>query len=458
MPGGGSAWRSSIEAPHFHTDRDVGAASIGEGLLAAFAVTRDRRYLRAARAAGDFLLGVAEPAAGGLRWPDWADPDGRRSDDALHELRRRRRRDQRLPLEAVRGHARVAFSRRCPRRYALAGGAGARPILPGDRLLVALDGRSRRSVAYYGVGMGQAGIVLALDAFADRTGDPSFRAYARAGAAQLRQLTADGKRPLPRSSDENATHETGFLSGSAGAAYMFLERYRRDRDPVDLATARRLLAWVDDQAVVDQAGAVSWPFAGQAGAWTASGFELGVAGIAWVELQASRTTGDAAYRARARQAGSWLRRAAVRGGAWEDCPAIQAHRCTSGSTAAPQGSAGCSRTGPRGHRPGREPRRRALGARRTPRRGSPRPPRRVLVREPDRRPSTSARRALLALGLRRHRRVRRAARRLVRADARRAARRLTLRAGPDKIGGGCARMRQPRRCASSRFTRPRARA
>ena len=80
MPDGGSAWRSSIQAPHYHTDRDVGAASIGEGLLAAYAVTRDARYLLAARAAGDFLLGVAEPAAGGLRWPDWADPDGRRSD------------------------------------------------------------------------------------------------------------------------------------------------------------------------------------------------------------------------------------------------------------------------------------------------------------------------------------------------------------------------------------------
>ena len=55
------------------------AASIGEGLLAAYAVTGDGRYRRAAVAAGDFLLGVAEPADGGLRWPDWADPDGRRS-------------------------------------------------------------------------------------------------------------------------------------------------------------------------------------------------------------------------------------------------------------------------------------------------------------------------------------------------------------------------------------------
>src|SRR3954451_18903074 len=79
MPQGGWAWRSSIQAPHYQTDRDVGAASIGEGLLAADGVTGDARYRRAAVSAGDFLLGVAEQADGGLRWPDWADPDGRRS-------------------------------------------------------------------------------------------------------------------------------------------------------------------------------------------------------------------------------------------------------------------------------------------------------------------------------------------------------------------------------------------
>src|SRR5580765_4767628 len=61
MPEGGWAWRSSIQAPHYQTDRDVGAASIGEGLLAAYAVTHDARYVHAAAAAGDFLLGVAEP-------------------------------------------------------------------------------------------------------------------------------------------------------------------------------------------------------------------------------------------------------------------------------------------------------------------------------------------------------------------------------------------------------------
>ena len=80
MPAGGWAWRSSIQAPHFQTDRDVGAASIGEGLLAAHAVTGDSSYLHAATEAGDFLIGVAEPSERGLRWPDWADADGRRSE------------------------------------------------------------------------------------------------------------------------------------------------------------------------------------------------------------------------------------------------------------------------------------------------------------------------------------------------------------------------------------------
>ena len=197
MPDGGSAWRSSIQAPHYHTDRDVGAASIGEGLLAAYAVTHDARYLRAASAAGDFLLGIAEPAAGGLRWPDWADPDGRRSDTHFTSF------DDGAP--GISDYLWSLYEVTHERRFR----AGA---LGGMRWLVAqAEGRScpetacswrwtddpDRRTAYHGVGMGQAGIVLALDAFADRTGDPIFRAYARAGAARLRELTANGTRPLP---------------------------------------------------------------------------------------------------------------------------------------------------------------------------------------------------------------------------------------------------------------------
>ena len=188
MPEGGSAWRSAIQAPHHHTDRDVGAASIGEGLLAAYAVTHDARYLRAARAAGDFLLGVAEPAAGGLRWPDWADPDGRRSDthftsfdDGAAGIS-----DYLWRLSEVTHD--VAFPHGRARRHALAGRTGRRPILPG-RPRAPGAGRTTRTGAsrYYGVGMGQAGIVLVLDAFADRTGDatlPGVRTRGRRAAAR----------------------------------------------------------------------------------------------------------------------------------------------------------------------------------------------------------------------------------------------------------------------------------
>ena len=252
MPDGGSAWQSSMQAPHHHTDRDVGAASIGAGLLAAYAVTR-RRPLPSCCTGGGRLPARRGRAGGRRAALARLGRSGRTPvRHAFHELRRRRGRDQRLPLEAVRGHARVAFPHGRACRYALAGRAGGGPSCPATACSWRWTDDPDWRVQHYGVGMGQAGIVLVLDTFADRTNDASFRAYARAGAAQLRALTANGTRPLPRSSDESARHETGFLSGSAGAAYMFLERYRRDRDPVDLATARRLLAWVDDQGVADR--------------------------------------------------------------------------------------------------------------------------------------------------------------------------------------------------------------
>src|SRR3954454_14357957 len=305
MPEGGWAWRSSIQPPHHQTDRDVGAASIGEGLLAAYAVTHDDRYQRAAVAAGDFLLGVAEPDDGGLRWPDWADPSGERStthytsfddgaagiSDYLWRLFRatRKPRFRSGALAGMRWLVAQAEGSSCPETSCW---------------WMWTDDPSWR-VAYNGVGMGQAGVVIALDAFADRTGDPTFRAYARAGAAWLRQITARGLYPLPRGLADT-TLDTGFLSGSAGAVYMFLERYARDRDPVDLATARGLLHWVNDQAVGDGSGALSWPISRGSAAMPA-GFELGAAGIAWVNLRAYRATGDHEYRDVARRAALWLR-------------------------------------------------------------------------------------------------------------------------------------------------------
>jgi Lanthionine synthetase C-like protein len=318
MPGGGWAWRSSIQAPHHQTDRDVGAASIGEGLLAAYAVTHDDRYRRAAVSAGDFLLGVAEPADGGLRWPDWADPSGDRSathftsfddgaagiSDYLWRLFRATR-EQRFRDGALAGM-----------RWVVAQAEGG--SCPETSCTWRWTDDPSWRVGYNGVGMGQAGVVLALDAFADRTGDPAFRAYARAGAARLRELTALGTDPLPRAL-EDATLDTGFLSGSAGAAYMFLERYARDRDPADLLTARGLLRWVNDQAVADRSGGLYWPVS-HGSAAAPGGFELGAAGIAWVNLWAYDATGDREYCEVARRAALWLRSVAIAGSAWTELP------------------------------------------------------------------------------------------------------------------------------------------
>ena len=302
MPTGGWAWRSAIQSPHFQTDRDVGAASVGEGLLAAYGVTRDARYLSAAKAAGDFLLGIAEPDSGGLRWPDWADPDGQRSathytsyDDGAAGIS-----DYLLQLSGVTGESRFRAAALGGMRWLIAQATG--PSCPQSQCSWKWTDDPSDEVAYNGVGMGQAGIVLALDTFADATGDRTFREYARAGAARLRALTGNGRRPLPRGSAQPGVFETGFLNGSAGAAFMFLERYGHDHARVDLETAKRLLGWVNDQAAA------------------MPGFELGTAGIAWVNLRAAEATGDRSYREAARRDGAWLRHVATTASVWNEAP------------------------------------------------------------------------------------------------------------------------------------------
>ena len=100
---------------------------------------------------------------------------------------------------------------------------------------------------------------------------------------------------------------------------MFLERYAHDHARVDLETAKRLLGWVNDRAEADGRGGLRWPLALNDAA-AASGFELGTAGIAWVNLQAAHATGDRSYREVARRAGVWLRHVAMAPGVWNELP------------------------------------------------------------------------------------------------------------------------------------------
>ena len=83
---------------------------------------------------------------------------------------------------------------------------------------------------------------------------------------------------------------------------------------------RRNGCWLGERpGEADGRGGLRWPLAVDDAA-AASGFELGAAGIAWVNLRAAHATGDRSYREVARRAGVWLRRVATAGSAWNELP------------------------------------------------------------------------------------------------------------------------------------------
>jgi lantibiotic modifying enzyme len=313
VPGRGWAWRSSIQAPHLQTDRDVGAASVILGLLSLYDVTHDGSYLTAARRAGDWLRAVAKHRLGGLTWPDYVDAPKRSSTDyftsfddgtpgiadALWRLGSATgdRRYRATALAGMRWEERVAESPRrgrCPRRL-----CRWRYDLAGD------DGTIRT-----GVGEGNAGIAYAFDVFAQRTGDRRFERYAIASASYLESLISrQGAMPW---GPGRAHYIAGFLVGSAGDAFMFLRLYEHTHDPRWLHDAQRLLAYIRSQGQSQAIGA-NWPIyrdPGQLGDpqgnLRATGIEEGAAGIGWVELQAWHLTRNPVDIATAVAAGDWL--------------------------------------------------------------------------------------------------------------------------------------------------------
>ena len=264
METGGSAWRSAIQAPHFQTDRDVGAAGVANGLLALADVTDDRQerdtYLAAARQAADFLVGAQDGAPGAGRTTAirtgpavmayTSFDDGAAGIADLLWTMGERTGDERYRTAALAGidwvvsRAEGVDDVDCPEMC---------------RWAWSDDGElSYRN----GMGEGQAGIVYALSVFAERTGDARYAEYARGGAAYLESvLDDDGGMP---ESDTEGARNTGYLSGAAGAAYAFLRMYVSTGDAHWLDVARRPLAFLDDTAT--QAGdGVSWPIMVDAG-------------------------------------------------------------------------------------------------------------------------------------------------------------------------------------------------
>jgi uncharacterized protein YyaL (SSP411 family) len=321
-PGGGWAWRSAIQAPHLQTDRDVGAAGIAVALLAAYDTTGERRYLDGARRSGDWLLAVARRSPGGLRWPDFDDPADAPSGthftsfddgapgiaDALWRLGDatgdpRYRRAAVVGMRSLEAQAQDAGGDSCPRVC---------------RWRYYDDATDYRS----GMGEGAAGIAYAFDVFAERTGDPRFERLALGTARYLEsQITPAGAMPERGGSK---VYDTGFLSGAAGDAFMFLRLYTHTHDPRWLHDAERLLGWVRHRAEPKGNG-LAWPIAiaPDTGDDTdlATGMEEGAAGIGWVFLQAHSVTHDPSYLQTAVGAASWLQATALHEGdgvAWPE--------------------------------------------------------------------------------------------------------------------------------------------
>jgi uncharacterized protein YyaL (SSP411 family) len=120
----------------------------------------------------------------------------------------------------------------------------------------------------------------------------------------------------------DTTMNSGYLSGAAGAAYMYLNLYRIFGDSSDLDSAKSLLSWLLDTKsgprVQFADGSTAWHIALDPqdndpsdihdNAQYATGIEEGAGGIGYTLLQAFNVTGDQAYLDAAKDAAKWLLR------------------------------------------------------------------------------------------------------------------------------------------------------
>ena len=322
----GSAWKSVVQSPNYQTDRDMGAASVGMGLLAAYDVTGNSTYLNEAAAAGDFLLAAQVPAESG-RWPDYYNPSGPAS----------------LGFTSFDGGA-AGIADFLWRLYEQTGNARYE-----GTALMAMDWEISRAEApngkscppaclwhwqdpagnevFTGMGEGVAGIAWTFDAFANRrarldpVGSARYEQYALGAANWLesqmvRVKLANGQSAakIPEQPGKDV-YDTGYVSGSAGDAFLFYKLYLSTGRSQYRRDGNLLMAWVRDEAQSDHACTGSkWPIRtkGYGSKLYATGMEDGAAGIGWVALQSYKLliARDPALAVKdlelARAAGDWL--------------------------------------------------------------------------------------------------------------------------------------------------------
>jgi len=324
---GGLRFRSEIQAPHYQTDRDVGAASVGMGFLVlADAYPDDTRFMEAAEKAATWLLAVSEVDKRGRCWPDYADDAGASEsrytsfDDGAPGIadflwrvgdKTNGQHYKDAALQAMRWTFAQAENKDGALRWQW-------------------DANDADSGYQMGMGEGVVGLVHTFASFYERTrqSDPAFAAQCKQtidGALRFidraRASLGDNEgdsRALPETGvigqDGDTAMNSGYLSGAAGAAFMYLKLHQTFGTQAYLDKATELLDWLDDTSegpkvdMGDKGAAWKLMLDPQGGDNTAyaTGMEEGNAGIGWTYLQAYHVTQKAAYLTTAKQAADWL--------------------------------------------------------------------------------------------------------------------------------------------------------
>lgn len=326
----GLRWRSAIQGGNNQTDMDVGAAGIGMGLLQlAQEFPDDPRLLESAKQAAYWLSSVAQYGANTVSWPDYANDgdvatetytshdDGAAGIGLFYmELYQVTRDPEHLDMAVKSLNWLLQQAEKTSHGYRWP-----------------YDASTDDDNYQMGMGMGTVGIVQTLTRYhaLAKGANPALAAMCQTyitGAVEYveyaqRVLAAKGVagdvRALPETDptvdqDGNTNMNSGYLSGAAGLAFMYLSLHQEFGGDQYQQKAVQTLGWLlDDKQgpmVKIGKGQAAWKLAldreGGDDDQLPTGFEEGAAGIGWILLQAYHSIRDPQYLAAAQQAGNWL--------------------------------------------------------------------------------------------------------------------------------------------------------
>lgn len=328
----GWRYKSAIQSPHFQTDRDVGASGVGIGFLAlAEKRANDPKWIGASESIATWLLSVAKSNDNKtIFWSDFVDDtDISESyyssfDDGTLGVG-----DYFWRLYEVTGNTiyRETAEKSLWWLFEHVENVGTTDE-PMYRWLY--DVNDSESGYITGMGMGSVGIVHTLTDYYERfqNSDPQMAqmclSYIKGSLRYLDHVreglgnnTGD-RRALPETAvigyDGDTAMNSGYLSGSAGLAFMYLKLYATFNDEGYLTKAEEVFSWLEDETtgplVRPNEDSVAWKLMidpqGGHNSTLATGIEEGAAGIGWVYAQAYKITGKEHYLDVARKAGNWL--------------------------------------------------------------------------------------------------------------------------------------------------------